>query len=407
MNLSGILASLKRCRVLVVGDFMLDTYTIGKASRISPEAPVPVVNVLQENNLPGGAGNVVLNLVSMGADVVAMGRVGNDSAGKILSQILRDEKIDLTGMIEEEGFYTPVKNRVIADDQQIVRIDHEKISSLCSWQESRLIALLPHLFEGIEIVALSDYGKGFLTPTLLQAVIAYANAKQIPVIIDPKGFDYKKYAGANIVKPNLSETYAAAALEPEAGVEAAARKILDTVDIQTLMVTRAAEGISLFHADGKREDFFVRAHEVKDVTGAGDTVLAMLTVALASGMTLSDATQLSNIAAGIAIEKIGCARVTIAQLAQRLLELHGTNKVFSKDHQFALQIALEGQKFNILKLPHADALTSDLYKSIKANVQGPDHRLIISLNNPNPDFVNILSSLQEVHSIILEDYTEE
>jgi D-beta-D-heptose 7-phosphate kinase/D-beta-D-heptose 1-phosphate adenosyltransferase len=260
-----------------------------------------------------------------------------------------------------------------------------------------VVAKLPELLSRVDIAAISDYGKGFLTPALLQRVIGEANTRNIPVIVDPKGFDYRRYSGADIIKPNLSETYAAAGVDTDAPLETAVEKILSAVDVKTLMVTRASQGISLFHASGSREDFPVRVREVKDVTGAGDTVLAMLTVAVASGLTLADAAQLCNIAAGIALEKVGCARVTLSQLAMRLLEIDGANKVFTRDHQDVLQLALQGQKLNILNLPDTDALTADLYKSIKAQAQP----LIISLKDPHPEFVNILSSLKEVHSILL------
>lgn len=397
VKLAGMLGQLQRCRVLVVGDLMLDAYTIGKAKRISPEAPVAVVHVCEEQYLPGGAGNVLLNLVSMGAEVVALGRVGSDEAGVQLKALLQDEKIDIAGIIQEEGYPTPIKNRIIADNQQIVRIDHEKVVALTVECEERVAVMVSELLARVDIVAISDYGKGFLTPTLLQSVIRAASAKGIPVIVDPKGFDYRRYSGADIIKPNQSETYAAAGVEGDVPLEVAVEKILSVVEVKTLMVTRAAQGISLFHAMGGREDFPVRVREVKDVTGAGDTVLAMLTVAVASGLSVADAAQLCNIAAGIALEKVGCARVTLSQLALRLLELDGANKVFTRDHQDVLQLALRGQKVNILNLPNADALTADLYKSIKAEAQP----LVIALKNPHPEFVNILSSLKEVHSIIL------
>lgn len=397
VKLAGVFGKLKRCRVLVVGDLMLDTYTIGKAKRISPEAPVAIVHVNDEQHLPGGAGNVLLNLVSMGAEVVAMARVGKDSAGALLRKTLADEKVDVTGIVEEEGYKTPVKNRIIADNQQIVRIDHETVTSLGEECEKRVIARLPELLEKVEIVAISDYGKGFLTSTLLKEVIRLAKGRGVPVIVDPKGYDYRRYSGADIVKPNLSETYAAAGVESDTPLDEAVQKILSAIEVKTLMVTRASQGISLFHAAGGREDFPVRIREVKDVTGAGDTVLAMLTVAVASGLTLADAAQLCNVAAGIALEKVGCARVTLSQLAFRLLEIDGANKVFTNEHQEVLQFAFQGQKVNILNLPNADALTPDMYKSIKAEAQP----LVIALKDPHPEFVNILSSLKEVHSIIL------
>jgi len=403
VRLAGSLGKLKRCRVLVAGDLILDSYTIGKAKRISPEAPVAVVNVIKEENLPGGAGNVLLNLVSLGAEAIILGRTGSDAAGATLRNLLAAEAIDVASIVEQESFPTPVKNRVIADNQQIVRIDNEQTTPLLPHIEKDIIATLPALMKEIDILAISDYAKGFLTPTLLKALIAQAKEYKIPVIVDPKGVDYSKYQGADIVKPNLGETFAAAGVEADTSLEDAAQHLLAVTGISTLMVTRSSQGISLFHADGASHHFPVRVKEVKDVTGAGDTVLAMLTVAIASGLSLSEAVQLCNVAAGIAIEKVGCARVTIAQLAQRLLEFDGANKVFFKEHLFALKTALQDQEYSIIDLPNDSGLTPDIYHTIKTHAQEPDKRLVISLKNPSQLYVDMLSSLREVHSIILDE----
>ena len=341
------LAELFRCltasRIAVIGDFMLDRYTIGKAKRISPEAPVAIINVQKEEQRAGGAGNAVLNLVSLGADTIPIGRLGADTSGTALRELFDNENIPTHGLFIEPGHLTPVKNRIIADAQQIVRVDHEIVRPLSERMEQQVIEALPSLLAGVNIIAISDYGKGFLTPTLIAAIIDYANTMGCPVIVDPKGVDFSKYRGATIIKPNLSEVYAAAQMTREAPIELAAAKVLKTAEAQVLMVTRSEDGISLFYPDGKQIDFPVQIHEVKDVTGAGDTVLAMLVYALASGLDVVQSVPLCNLAAGIAIEHFGCARVTLSDLADRLLKQGRDNKVFSVEQLGILKQALNGK----------------------------------------------------------------
>ncbi len=350
VRLTGTFSRLERKKILVIGDILLDTYTIGKARRISPEAPVAIVHVLREEHRLGGAGNVLLNLVAMGCDVVAVGRVGNDLAGERLLRAFEEEEIDRRGVVVQDHYPTPIKNRVIADNQQIVRVDHEQILPLPVELEERVIAALPLLLQEVKVIAISDYGKGFLSRRLLQAVIKAARERSIPIIADPKGIEFDKYAQATILKPNLSEAYAAAGLPREAPLDLVATKVLQLSNAEMLMVTRSEEGISLFSRTGERQDFPVRAREVKDVTGAGDTVLAMLACALASDLTVAEAIQLSNVAAGIAIERVGCARISLSDLARRLLEQDVGNKIFDQEHLFALQQALHGRKFAVLGL---------------------------------------------------------
>jgi D-beta-D-heptose 7-phosphate kinase/D-beta-D-heptose 1-phosphate adenosyltransferase len=260
---------------------MYDTYTTGKVRRISPEAPVSVLHVLREESLPGGAGNVVLNLISLGANVVAVGRVGHDAAGKNIVQALAKEGVNTDGIIFQNQFQTPVKNRLIADAQQVLRVDFENITPIPEPIEQEVIERFPALLQDVDIIAISDYGKGFLSRSLLMGVIEMAKAKNIPIIVDPKGDDFTKYHGATILKPNLQEAYDAAKLTREASLEQVAEIIFKKVSIDMLMITRSEAGISLFKRDGGRLDFPVRSKEVKDVTGAGDTVLAMISVALA------------------------------------------------------------------------------------------------------------------------------
>lgn len=403
VTLTGLFSRLASVKIAVIGDLMLDTYTIGKARRISPEAPVAVVNVVTEQQRAGGAGNVVLNLLSMGASVLAIGRIGDDRAGELLNEIFASEGVSTAGLFIQPGYQTPVKNRIIAENQQIVRIDHEKASPLCEMVEQRVIDALPELLKGIEVIAISDYAKGFLSRTLLAAIIDYAKKHNCVVIADPKGIDFSKYSGSTIIKPNLSEVYAAASLPQDAPLELAASKVLEMADAPILMVTRSEAGISLFYRQGERYDFPVRVHEVKDVTGAGDTVLAMLACALASGLNIREAVPFCNIAASIAIERFGCARVSLSDLARKMLEFDSGNKVFDCEHIFALQQALKGKKVSALNLQNCSGLDDSTFQMIRELGNRDGHYLIVYLGEADPSsiFVSLLKELLAVDYILL------
>lgn len=404
VKLTGVLSQINPCKVLVIGDLMLDTYTIGKAKRISPEAPVAVVHVQREEHRPGGAGNVILNLISLGSEVVAVGRIGNDVSGSLLKENLIKEKVDIRGIFYQEGFRTPVKNRVLAENQQIVRIDHEETTPLPKELEEQICARLPNLLEGVKVVAISDYGKGFLSHSLLSSLIKAAKKNEIPIISDPKGVDFSKYRGSTIIKPNLGEAYAAANLTPDMPLEYVANRILQNSEIDTLMVTRSEAGISLFYNNGQRDDFPVRVREVKDVTGAGDTVLATLACALANAISLPNAVRLSNVTAGMAIERFGCARITLQELARRLLEEDVANKVFDEEHLFALKAALINRNFVFLSLSGAEGMNSASFSAIRKISKMHQADLLIHVRDANPDeeFVSLLSSLHEVDFILLQ-----
>lgn len=402
VKLANILSRLNPAKILVIGDMLLDSYTHGKARRISPEAPVAVVNVLREEHRPGGAGNVILNLLSLGAEVVAIGRVGKDWAGQALSGALQGENVDVRMIIAQEGYSTPVKNRIIADNQQIVRIDHEQIMPLNESLEQYIIDQLSELLHGVKIIAISDYGKGFLTPTLLTALIQKANQMGIPTITDPKGHDFKKYHGTTVIKPNLTEAYIAANLPMTTSLENVAAHVLSQCQAELLMVTRSEAGISLFNDVGARFDFPVHAKEVKDVTGAGDTVLAMFAHALANALSYEEGAQLCNVAAGIAIEHVGCARVSLSDLALRLFELNMGHKIFDQEHLFVLKEVLKRTTFSILMLLQMDALTPALFQMIK-KLSKENESLLIYVDpiELNEVFLEMLSSLQEVNFIVL------
>jgi rfaE bifunctional protein kinase chain/domain len=405
VKLIGMLSRFNPVKVLVVGDFMLDTYTTGKVKRISPEAPVSILHVEKEESLAGGAGNVALNLVSLGAEVFAVGRVGYDNAGDELRESLFKEGVNIEGIIYQKGFKTPVKNRLIADSQQVLRVDFETISQLPDDVESKVIAFLKGMLDQVQIVAVSDYGKGFLTKSLLAEVIAEAKARGVPVIVDPKGDDFSKYAGATVIKPNLSEAVAAAKLSPLTSLDQVASTLLEKSQAEMVLITRSEAGMSLFHKSGISFDFPVRSKEVKDVTGAGDTVLAMISIAMANMLDIKYAAQLANIAAGMAIEKLGCARINLSDMSERLLEYDVENKIFDEEHLFALQQALKGKKFIVLGLESHQGMSNAVFKSIrKLSCRDQEMKLIVYVMDSCPDeeFVSLLSSLAEVDFIVLK-----
>ncbi|HEV3270382.1 MAG TPA: bifunctional ADP-heptose synthase [Candidatus Rhabdochlamydia sp.] len=405
VKLSGMLSQFDPVHVLVIGDFLLDIYTTGKIKRMSPEAPVPILHVEKEENRPGGAGNVVLNLISLGAQVTAMGRIGYDFAGEWLCGFLETEGVNVQALLSQKGYKTPVKNRLIADSQQILRFDHEEVTPLLQDLEKKLIQQLPALLKTIQIVAISDYGKGFLSSALLKAVIELAKKHAIPIVVDPKGEDFSKYNGATVLKPNLSEAIAAAKLLKTSSLDQVAKVIFSQCCAEMLLITRSEEGMSLFTQSGYACDFSVPSKEVKDVTGAGDTVLAMISIALANQMDINHAIQLSNIAAGIAIEKLGCARVTLSHIAQRLLELDVENKIFEEHHLFALQQSLKDVRYTVLGVDSQKGMTTALFSTFrKLCSKKLKSKLIVYIcdTNPNQEFVLLLSSLSEVDFIVLK-----
>jgi D-glycero-beta-D-manno-heptose-7-phosphate kinase len=298
--------------ILVIGDFLLDTYTRGHVHRISPEAPVPVLEVHSEDARPGGAGNVVLNLTKLNARVFAAGRVGTDSQGTQLMDYLAHEQVDLTALFPSSE-PTPVKNRLIAESQQLLRVDREMIAPLSPALEQRLLKQIDQILPHVDVIALSDYGKGVITVSLCTSVMKMAKTASIPLIADPKGRDFTKYRGATILKPNLKEAYDAAHLPLQAPLEEVAKRLL-SFELEHLLITRSEAGMSLFSSDASRHDFPTHAREVKDVTGAGDTVLAVLSFALAHRLDIHSAIRLANRAASIAVQRIGCAQVTLEEI---------------------------------------------------------------------------------------------
>jgi D-beta-D-heptose 7-phosphate kinase/D-beta-D-heptose 1-phosphate adenosyltransferase len=301
--------------VLAVGDAMLDEYVWGEVDRISPEAPVPVVNVVRRTDLPGGAANVAAGLVALEGKARVCGVVGDDEAGHRLRRQLEAAGVDVTGLIVDPSRPTTTKSRVIAHNQQVVRTDFEDRSALSESVEREVAAAARALVADSDAVVVSDYAKGVVSDTVARAVIEEAHRTGRPVVVDPKGVDYAKYRGATIITPNARDAGRAANVHVDEynDLVEAARRLSEASDGALLLITRGADGMTLFASDGA-VDIPTDAKEVYDVTGAGDTVAAVLGMALGSAVPVEDAVRIANAAAGITVAKLGTSTVTLDEL---------------------------------------------------------------------------------------------
>lgn len=311
---------IKRPRVLVVGDIILDHYVWGSMDRISPEAPVGVLNVREDTRGPGGAGNVAANLASLGACVRLAGVVGDDEAGSDLRATMKALKIDTGCVVAEKGRPTTRKTRLMAHAQQIVRVDREDSSPIAKKTEAAIMARIRACIANVQSVILSDYAKGVVTPTLSRAVIALATSRKIPVIVDPKGSDYSRYKGAFAITPNRKEAEEATGikLRHPADVKKAAKLLLDRLGLAASILTLGADGMACLEKNGVLTRVPTCARDVYDVTGAGDTAVATLGFALAGKIPVVDAVRIANAAAGIVVGKVGAVAVRREELAGAL-----------------------------------------------------------------------------------------
>jgi rfaE bifunctional protein kinase chain/domain len=403
VSLVESLAKFSKKSILLIGDLMLDTYTIGKVKRISPEAPVSVLQVEKEEEKPGGAGNVALNLKALGMNPLLLGRIGNDATSEKLKNTLLREGIDISYLFVEEGYRVPLKNRIIAENQQMMRVDFETITFLK--EEEAFLEKIKLLIDQVDVIAISDYAKGLLSDSVLKQLLDLAFKKQKTVIVDPKGTDFTKYKGASVIKPNLLEATLASGLKHDASLDFIADALFEKTGAQAFFITRSEDGISLFQRGLARKDFPVKVREVKDVTGAGDTVLAVLATSIANGLTYELASSLANIAAGIAIEHFGCAKVYLADIAKRMLEGSIGDKVFDDEHLYALKLALKDRPFTVLSIDSENGLTTPIFKAIKNLSQNRSSALIIYVKDGhlNNEFISLLASLQEVDFIVLKN----
>lgn len=313
-----IIDNFSRSGVLVIGDVMVDHFIWGKVSRISPEAPVPVVDVQKDSILLGGCANVLNNIYAMSGTVYVAGVVGADMMGKGLVAQLQQRKIETDGIIVEKGRPTTLKTRIVAHGQQVVRFDQESRKPIPSASIKKIIAYVKSLRGKIGAIVISDYGKGVISRELIREIRTTMQGSNIYICIDPKQSDFSIYEGAHIITPNHHEAQRAAGMEinDEDDLLSVGKVILDKYDFQALLITRGEEGMSLFEKDhGVAHTYFsAQAKEIYDVTGAGDTVIGVLSLSLAAKANLKEATCLANSAAGIVVGKVGTATVSQAEL---------------------------------------------------------------------------------------------
>ncbi|MCO5948730.1 D-glycero-beta-D-manno-heptose-7-phosphate kinase [Mucilaginibacter flavidus] len=320
MNLKDKVRSIqstkKQPAILVIGDLMIDHYIWGNATRLSPEAPVPIVNVKNESSTLGGAGNVVQNLVALGATVTVAGVIGDDATGLQLIEILENEGVKTNTIIKDSARPTTIKTRVLAGRHQLVRVDREITDPLSADLENELAEKLTSVIDKADIIIFSDYNKGLFAPALTQRLIKIAAVHHKQVIVDPKGFNYEKYKGAFLIKPNRKELAEAAKTESIKNIDElqeAAKTVFAQTETAYLVVTLSEEGMAILTPESSKL-LSVKATEVFDVTGAGDTVIAAITYFLALGFTVEEACDLANHAAAIVIRHVGSATTTIDEI---------------------------------------------------------------------------------------------
>lgn len=303
-----------KCNILIVGDIILDKYYFGQVDRISPEAPVPVVNIKKEESRLGGASNVANNICSLGGTVGLFGAIGHDFFGKEIERMTRNRHI--TAYFAKTLSPTITKARIIGGKQQLVRLDYEENFSLSEEEEQQIRKNIIASLKNYNVLVISDYSKGFISDDFCQYLIREARQQQLPVLIDPKGKNWDKYIGADIITPNvkeLSDISGYTVANEDLAIEQAAHHLLLEKHLKSLLITRSEKGMSLITAD---QSIHIPTHseEVFDVSGAGDTVVAALSCCIAAGMDISNAMKIANTAAGIVVKKLGTATLTIEEL---------------------------------------------------------------------------------------------
>jgi D-beta-D-heptose 7-phosphate kinase/D-beta-D-heptose 1-phosphate adenosyltransferase len=321
-ELLSLIGNLKKKKIVVIGDVMLDVYIKGSVARISPEAPIPVVEINEKDKkMPGGAANVACNITALGGKASIIGVMGRDLAGRELIQELKRRGVDTKGMLALADRPTTEKTRVLAHTQQVVRIDREVKTPLDDQQQDQAIRKAVDAIADADGVIFEDYNKGLLTAKVIAKTLAFARSRKKIITVDPKFHNFFAFKGVTVMKPNMKEV--TEALGPEAdgeSFETIGFKVMKRLKAKSVVLTRSEHGMSLFEPGLPPRTIPTVAREVFDVSGAGDTVIATLTLALAAGATLLQAASLANYAAGIEVEKLGVATVSAQELTQRLLE---------------------------------------------------------------------------------------
>jgi len=304
-------------RILVIGDLILDKYIFGEVDRISPEAPIPIVKVLKEKYIPGGAANVAANISTLGGQAILMGLLGNDQEGKILVDNLKNFSIDISHILFSSSYNTTLKTRIIGQNQQLLRIDFEKTEYIGKKETSEFISSFQNL--EVDVIVISDYAKGLITKKLMNFIVNYTNQKKIPLIIDPKPQHKAWYKNCSLITPNKkeAETISHQKITKEKDFFSVGNKIQRQLNCDVI-ITAGSNGMYIFPKSKEPSHLHTTAKEVFDVSGAGDTVVATLALALSSNFSLPDSANLANIAAGIKVAKFGTAQVSWKELTESL-----------------------------------------------------------------------------------------
>lgn len=316
-SVSELINGFSRLKVLIIGDLMIDSYTWGRVSRISPEAPVPVVNVIRRESRLGGAGNVVLNIASLGATAVICSVIGDDAPGRELQKIILDANLSTDGLIVEPGRMTTVKERIIAGSQQVVRVDSETENSISLSSQQALLAHIKDSMSDVDVIIFEDYDKGVLSAELIQSVISMAKENNIPTVVDPKRKNFFAYKGATLFKPNLHELRDGLGLMPTDfdadHLAETVRKFKVSQEFKGVFVTLSERGV---YIDFENDQHLIPAHirQISDVSGAGDTVISIAACVLALGGSTEQIASLANLGGGLVCESLGVVPIDLALL---------------------------------------------------------------------------------------------
>lgn len=317
------LPAFEQIRVLCIGDIMLDRFVFGDVKRISPESPVPIIQMQRTSNVPGGAANVARNVAALGGRCSIIGVVGDDASGSELAGLIADGEAIVPVLVTDASRPTIEKIRFVAQGHHLLRADREDAVAIAASAEDAILAHVAALIADHQVLVLSDYAKGVLTDRVISGSIALARAAGVPVVVDPKSRQLVRYAGATILTPNAKEVFEATGIDvrnDESAAEAA-RAAMVAADVEAMLVTRSEQGMTLVEGDGAITHLVASAREVFDVVGAGDTVVATLALCMGAGMPLPGATAIANAAAGIVVGKQGTATVTRSELGDELAQL--------------------------------------------------------------------------------------
>ncbi len=319
LNKKQIFEGFKKLNVLVIGDLMIDAYTWGKATRISPEAPVPVVNVSKREIRLGGAGNVVMNLVALGVKPFVASIVGDDEKGKELKSLLVEQGVDISGILVDSSRPTTVKERIIAGSQQLIRIDAENDQIVDFELAQQLIGKVKQMLPNMDVIIFEDYDKGLLSENVIQEIISLAKSQQVPIVVDPKKRNFFAYAGVDLFKPNLSELKEGLGLSvsdlSDDLLPETVKKFKESQSMKGVFVTLSERGVYIDYANEKAK---IPAHvrQIADVSGAGDTVISITACALALGLPAKDIAALANLGGGLVCESLGVVPIDVKKLEE-------------------------------------------------------------------------------------------